>query len=89
MKKILENLWNEYLLDKCAIIDTYEEKSLTKKAAELHQKANSLLDKEQKDAVDKYIDELCNIEALFAKKAFLKGCEFAVSFIFEAGSFEK
>ena len=89
MKKRLENLWNEYLLDKCAAIDTYEEKALTKKAAELHEKANSLLDKEQKDAVDKYIDELSNIEALFAKKAFLKGCEFAVSFIFETVSFEK
>ena len=85
MKKTLEKLWNEYLLDECAAIDTDEERSLTKKAAELHEKANSLLGKEQKAAVEKFVDALCDIEVLFVKKAFIKGCEFAVSFLLEAG----
>ena len=89
MKETLEKLWNEYLLDECSAIDTDEERSLTKKTAELHEKANTLLNNAQKDAVEKYVDALCDIEALFAKKAFLKGCEFAVSFLAEAGNFKK
>ena len=89
MKKTLERLWNEYLLDECAAIDTDEERNLTKEALELHEKANAFLNRDQKDAVEKYVDVLCDIEALFAKKAFIKGCEFAVSFLLEAGNFQK
>ncbi len=43
MKQTLEKLWNEYLSDECAEIDTDEERKLTKKTVELHEKANSLL----------------------------------------------
>ena len=89
MKETLEKLWNEYLLDECSAIYTDEERSLTKKTAELHEKANTLLNNAQKDAVEKYVDALCDIEALFAKKAFLKGCEFTTSFLLEAGSLTK
>ena len=45
MKETLERLWNEYLLDECAAIDTDEERNLTKEAVELHEKANILLTK--------------------------------------------
>ena len=89
MKETLEKLWNEYLVDEYATFDTDEERILTKKTAELHDIANALLNKEQKVAVAKYVDALCDIDALFAKKAFLKGCEFAVSFLLESGSKEK
>lgn len=89
MKEILEKLWNEYFLDECAAIDSDEERNLTKKAAELHEEANTLLNKDQRAAVEKYVDSLCNIETLFVKKAFLKGCEFAVSFLLETGKFDK
>ena len=89
MKETLERLWNEYLLDECAVIDTDEERMLAKKAVELHEKANALLNKEQEEHVEKYVDALCDIEVLFAKKAFFKGCEFAVSFLLESGNFEE
>lgn len=89
MKQTLEKLWNEYLLDECAVIDTEEERKLTKKTAELHEKANVLLNKDQRDAVEKYIDSLYDMEALFVKKAFFKGCEFAVSFLLESRNLEK
>ena len=89
MKTTLEKLWDEYLLDECAEIDTDEERKLTRTTAELHEKANDLLNNEQKDAVEKYVNALCDMEALFVKKAFLKGCEFAVSFLLETGNFEK
>lgn len=89
MKETLKKLWNEYLLDECALIDTDEERNLTKKCVELHEKASALLNKEQEDAVEKYVESLCDIEALFAKKAFCKGCEFAISFLLESLNLEK
>ncbi|MBQ7344380.1 MAG: hypothetical protein IJW53_06450 [Clostridia bacterium] len=89
MKPTLEKLWNEYLASECAVIDTDEERRLTKKAAELHEKANATLNNEQKDAVEKFADALCDAEAAFTKKAFFKGCEFATSFLLESGDFGK
>ena len=89
MKTTLDKLWNEYLLNECAYIDTDEERKLAKNAVELHEKANTLLNKDQKDAVEKYVDALYDIEALFVKKAFFKGCEFSVSFLSEAKNSEK
>lgn len=88
MKQTLEKLWNDYLLEECAAIDTEEERRLTKQAAELHEKANNLLNKDQQAAVEKYVDALCDIEALFVKKAFCKGCEFSVSFLLETRNLE-
>ena len=89
MKETLEKLWNDYLLEECAVLDTDEERALTKKTAELHEKANALLNKDQQDAVQEFVDALCDIESLFVKKAFFKGCEFSVSFLLEARNLEK
>ena len=89
MKKTLEKLWNEYLLENSAVIDTEEERTLTKQTIELHKKVTELINQEQNDAVEKYVDALCDLEALFAKKAFIKGCEFAISFLLESIIFEK
>jgi len=89
MRETLEKLWTDYLVDECALIDTDEERNTTKMISDLHEKAYSLLNKEQRDAVQKYVDALCDAEALFVKKAFLKGCEFSVSFILEASNWGK
>lgn len=89
MKETLKKLWNEYLLEECAEIDTDEERNLTKKAVDLHEEASALLNNEQEEALEKYVDALCDIEAHFAKKAFLKGCEFTAAFLLEAGNLEK
>ena len=48
-----------------------------------------MLNGEQANAVEKYVDALCDMQALFAKKAFVKGCEFAVSFLLETGKLGK
>ena len=85
MKTTLEKLWDEYLFSECAVLDTDEERSLTKKADELHKKMNSLTNNEQQAIIEKYIDALYDLEDLFVKKAFVKGCEFAVSFLLESG----
>ena len=83
MQETLEKLWFEYLIEKCAVIDTDEERKLTQEVAELHEKANALMNYEQQMAVEKYIDALGDLECLFAKKAFCRGCEFGVSFLLE------
>lgn len=63
-------------MDECCTIDTEEERKLTEITVELHQGANNLLNKDQQDAVKKYVDALCDLEALFVKKAFMKGRKF-------------
>ena len=68
MKKTLEKLWNEYLLENSAVIDTEEERTLTKQTIELHKKVTELMNQEQNDAVEKYVDALCDLEALLQKK---------------------
>ena len=89
MKNTLEGLWNNYFLNECAVINTFDERELTKKAVELHEKANALLNAEQQKAVEKYVDSLCEINSIFVKKAFFKGCEFGVSFLQETMNLEK
>ena len=87
MNKTIEKLWNEYFADECAKFETDEERELAKKALENHETLNRLLTGEQSKGVEKYIDALCDTQSFFMKKAFLKGCEFAVSFFLEAGNF--
>lgn len=89
MKETLEKIWDEYFSDECAAMDTDEEKALAKKTIELYEKANALLNKNQQDAVEKFLDASCDMEAHFMKKAFFKGCEFAVSFLLESKNLEK
>ncbi len=84
MKETLHKLWDEYLWEEGAKIDTDEERMLTRKAAELHETVDNLLNEEQRAAVEKYIEASADVEAFCVKKAFLRGCEFAVSFILEA-----
>ena len=83
MKEIFDNLWSEYLAERCAVIDTDYERALAKQTVKLHEVANELLSTEQIAAVEKYIDSLCDIQGAFVKKAFVKGCEFALALLFE------
>ena len=85
MKKILEGLWDNYLEEECLVIETKEEKELTKKVADKREEINKLLSAEQSMAIDSYVDNLCELYCYDIKKAFLKGCEFATSFLLEAG----
>ena len=73
MKKMLEELWDDYFLEKCAEIDTEEERSLAKKAIAIHEKARRLLNEEQRDAMEQYVDVLYSVQACFAKKHFCRG----------------
>ena len=89
MKTTLETLWSEYFSEKCSAIESDEEKALIKAVAKRYEETNALLNKEQQNAMEKHLEALCDLEACFTKKAFFKGCEFAVSFLFEATNLEK
>ena len=89
MNNTIEALWNEYLLDECNMISTEEERRLIKRSYELREKISASLNEEQEQALEGYVDALCDIEALSVKKAFFKGCKFAFSFFLEVGIDEK
>ena len=89
MMKTIEKLWHEYFAEECAWIDTEEERTLAKKAAQMREKAVERLSKEQCDVMEQYVEILYEMQAFLSKKAFCKGCEFALSFLLEAGSFKK
>ena len=88
MKETLEKLWHEYFSDKCSVINTDEERRLSKIALELEKKFKDSMSKEQEEAVNQYINALYDLEELFLKKAFYMGCEFAVSFLWETQNLE-
>ena len=81
MKINLEALWNEWLAEDCAKMDTEEERRCVRAAAEKHERAECLLTKEQAEAVEVYTDALCDIHRLLEKKAFFMGCELGVAFL--------
>ncbi len=89
MKNILEKLWDEYFSEECAVLDTEEEKELISLTAEVHSAANELLNKEQRERVEKFVETLHKMHGISLKKAFCKGCEFAAAFLLEAGVFRK
>lgn len=85
MKEIIEKLWNEYFSNECAVINTEEEKELIQESIKLHQIENELLTPNQIKAVERHIEKIYELQGLFIKKAFFKGCEFAISFLLEMG----
>lgn len=80
MKKELEKLWNEYFSDECSNVDSDEERKLIKYAVELHEKVFAILNEEQQNAVEKYVDALYDMEALHTKKHSLKDADFPFRF---------
>ena len=86
MKPTLEKLWNQCYAEECSAIDTDEERILTKKAIRMREMVNKLLTEPERDAIEKYIEILWEIQGYCVKKAFFKGCEFATSFLVETGN---
>lgn len=88
MKETLEKLWDEYFAEICSGIDTEAERALIKKVSEMNKKTKELLTSEQSDVMEAYIEAVYQMQGSFVKKAFFKGCEFAMSFFFEAWNFK-
>ena len=84
MNPILESLWNEYLINEWAEQVTDEEKELMEKAEELRKEAYALLNEEQRNAVEAYVDCMLERGDITTERAFMTGCKFTVSFLSEA-----
>lgn len=80
MSILSEQLWDEYFAEKCAAIETEEEKALIKRTIEKHNDVNAILTDAQKKAVEQYAETVYEMQGLLAKKAFFMGFEFARSF---------
>ena len=78
----IERLWNEYFSEECAQINTQQEKELIKKIVKMQESVNQSLSNEHNELIQNYIELLYDIQALFVKKAFFKGCEFSASFFY-------
>lgn len=89
MKETLEMLWNDYFAEECSVMENEEERDLLKRSSEMFKKVSALLTREQIEAVENYLDTLYDNKQYFGKKAFLRGCQFATSFLLEAGNFGK
>ena len=61
--------------------------SIPLRLAKMHEAANALLTKVQREAIEEYIEALYEMQGFCVKKAFIKGCEFTASFFLEAGNF--
>ena len=78
---MFEKLWNEYFFEKCSTLDTEEEREILKRAVEMQKRVDELLTSEQITAVEKYVETLQEMQMYSCRKAFFKGCEFALSFL--------
>ena len=83
MLGILEKIWNEYLAEECATMEDEEEKALAKRAVAMGKAWREMLSDEARDAVEKYIDLLCELQDALVKRAFRQGCEFTANFFLE------
>ena len=83
MRKMLDELWNNYFAEECAVITTDEERALLKRTGTLREALNKLITTEQRELLDRYVEALYEIEGIFNKKIFFSGCKFAATFFFE------
>ena len=84
MTENFEKLWQEYFFEECTRIETSEEKEIIRKTAELHEKVDALLTKEESEAMQEYVDCIYDSAETFYKKAFMKGVRLAISLFLEA-----
>ena len=78
-----------FFAEECAQIHTEEERRLLKKVIKMHERARKILTGEQSEAVEAYVEIIYELQSVFLKKAFVKGCEFATSFLLEMGNCAK
>ena len=84
MMQIFDKIWEEYFFEECTRIETSEEKEIIRKTAELHEKVDALLTKEESEAMQEYVDCIYDSAETFYKKAFMKGVRLAISLFLEA-----
>ena len=89
MNNILEKLWSEYFCEDCSAINSEEEKAIAKILAQTRNEIENLPINEFRESIENYIAFMYKAQSLALKKAFFKGCEFAISFLVEVSSLTK
>ena len=83
MKSTLDELWYSYQFEKSAIMNEEQRKildTLMLNGKELQ----SQLNQEQNDLLEKYVENIHEIDSISERKAFISGVRFATAFLFEA-----
>lgn len=83
MKKILENLWYDYMIEQ-AVERNAQEKDIIKELTRCDNQFRSKLSEELKVELEEYDRVVCAMGRVSEKNAFIKGVIFATRFIFEA-----
>lgn len=83
MKKYLENLWFNYLIE-IPIARSEKEKTIINNWSEKEKYFRSILNEEQIKAFNEYDNALSMVSRISEKNAFVKGVMFATQFLFEA-----
>lgn len=83
MKKELENLWFNYLIE-VPIKRSNEENIIINKMTEKDKLFRSILNEEQIRILNEYDDAVSQVGRISEKNAFIKGVMFATRFILEA-----
>lgn len=83
MKKELENLWFNYLIE-APIKRSNEENIIINKLTEKDKLFRSILNEEQIRILNEYDDVVSQVGRISEKNAFIKGVMFATRFILEA-----
>ena len=82
---MMEKLWNEYLSEACAGIQTEAERTQMRRIVESKRAMCEHLSEEQCTTLEAYTDAVCALQDSFVKKAFFCGCKLALSLIFATG----
>jgi len=83
MRKELENLWKDYLIE-VPIERNQKEKEILGNYSEKEDILRSKLNSEQKELLENYDNAVCQTNSISEKYAFIKGVRFATRLIFEA-----
>ena len=83
MKKVLENLWYDYIIEQ-AVERNGKEKEVIKNLTKCDNEFRSKLNDELKAELEEYDRAVCAMNRVSEKNAFIKGAVFATRFIFEA-----
>lgn len=84
MKKTLNDLWYNNMLEECSMIEDEKEKEIQSKATKIEEELRAGLSKQQTEQLESFIGCLYDMNSFFLERAFEKGICFATSYLVEA-----
>ena len=84
MKKLLEDLWYSYQIEKTSIKDSPEKHRLLKESIAKEAELINALNEKQRELLEAYQAAHGNFDCVCEEKIFISGIKFGVSFLFGA-----